>query len=281
MELESIAPEASRSHNSEGAAAADAPTPFIEFTTDTLTPKQRAEWLQTGDLPDSAKRERKEIAHDGTPSLLELTSQMTSAERKKWQETGHFPDRLMPREKPTAQESDDDAPRRDDTVWTKPLEGEDMQKHQKRVEKNVGKALEHIQKHKQSEEITRGLTGLFSGRHQALEGDFMQALAEVGNPGAVLEHLGLNPIDRAELLKAPNWQTLRQYIHGIADQLQERSRKGAERRLMTKAPEIGREIGGKNTPPPDEVEHALKANDTRAFIDAENRRELRKRKHLD
>lgn len=49
-------------------------------------------------------------------------------------------------------------------------------------------------------------------------------------------------------------------------------------KAVSDAPAPPAEVGGKGTPPADEVEAALKSEDTRAYIDAQNRRDLANRK---
>jgi hypothetical protein len=219
---------------------------------------------------DSVKAGAKKDGPKG--EQVDLTK-ATRAQKEEWQETGKVsppkPEKMdspgseaktEARDSKTVEdEGGDDEPRPDDRIWTQKLEGEDLQKHQGRLDGMAKRANGHIQTHPHRQHIMAGLNGLFAGR-PAQHVDFEAALADVKNPGEVLAHIGLQKQDRDILLRSPNWQEMRKAVHQISKAIMPKPE--PPRRPAPKTPH---EVGGRGATIGDAGKQAARDGNFKAF----------------
>ena len=112
-----------------------------------------------------------------------------------------------------------------------------------RVNSRAEVALEYINQHPEKAQIVQGLRGLTADRGQAFESDLHKSLAEVPNPGEVLRHLGLVPVDREALRNAKDWKELRAAIKTISKHYAASSPQASPK--PPRAPKPPSEVGGR------------------------------------
>lgn len=213
-----------------------------EFDLTKATREQKEEWNKTGKV--ALKPEKKDSTAENEASAATKSGKTVEHDT----------------------EADDDEPRRDDRIWQDKLEGDELEKVQKHVQKHASRAAEHIFKHAARPQIEAGLRNAFQNRPGQYS-DFLGALSEVKNPGEVLAHVGLQKQDRDILLGLSSWKELRQAVHDISAAIMP---KPAPKRPP--APKTPPEVGGRATAPEDAAKAAARDGNFPAFEREMNRR---------